>query len=137
LAKNITLVSSVEPDLPISADEVLLGRMFLNLLDNAIKYSPPGSRVELTCRRQGERYQVDISDNGPGIPTDLQSRIFERFFRADKTRSRLEGDSGGAGLGLAIARWIAEAHRGCLELKRSDSSGSTFSVILPATPKLQ
>lgn len=131
LAKNIVLTSSIEPDLPICADEVLLGRMLLNLLDNAIKYSPQGSKVELICRRQGENYEVSVCDNGPGIPKDLQPRIFERFFRADKARSRSEGDSGGAGLGLAIARWIAEAHHGRLELTRSDASGSTFTVLLP------
>ena len=132
LAKNITLSSSIEADLPICADEALLGRMLLNLLDNAIKYSPPGSKVELVCRRQGENYEVSVCDNGPGIPVDLQPRIFERFFRADKARSRAEGDSGGAGLGLAIARWIAEVHHGRLELTRSDESGSAFTVLLPA-----
>jgi heavy metal sensor kinase len=134
LAKNITLTSAIEPDLPISADEALLARMFLNLLDNAIKYSPPGSTVNLTCRRENDPYVVSISDNGPGIPADLQARIFERFFRADKARSRSEGETGGAGLGLSIARWIAEAHHGRLELERSDSSGSTFTATLPATP---
>lgn len=132
LAKNITLTPSIEPDLPIQADEALLGRMLLNLLDNAIKYSPPGSKVELACRRDGENYIVTVCDNGPGIPTDLQPRIFERFFRADKARSRVDSDRGGAGLGLAIARWIAEAHHGRLELTRSDASGSIFSVVLPA-----
>ncbi|HYA61565.1 MAG TPA: ATP-binding protein, partial [Candidatus Sulfotelmatobacter sp.] len=116
LAKNITLASSIEPDLPLQADEVLIGRMLLNLLDNAIKYSPSGSKVELACRREGEQYLISVSDTGPGIPADLQPRIFERFFRADKARSRSEGDTGGAGLGLAIARWIAEAHHGRLEL---------------------
>jgi signal transduction histidine kinase len=64
----------------------------------------------------------------------MQPRIFERFFRADKTRSRSEGDTGGAGLGLSIARWIAEAHHGRLELTRSDSSGSTFTAYLPLGP---
>jgi heavy metal sensor kinase len=132
LAKNITLSSSIEPDLPIHADEVLLERMLLNLLDNAIKYSPPGSNVELICRREGADYVIKVSDNGPGIPGDLQSRIFERFFRADKARSRSDGNTVGAGLGLSISRWIAEAHHGRLELTRSDSSGSTFSFLLPA-----
>lgn len=136
LAKTVTLTSSIEPDLPIRADEALLDRMLLNLLDNAIKYSPAGSSVELACRRAGENYLVSISDNGPGIPTDLQPRIFERFFRADKARSRSEGDTGGAGLGLAIARWIAEAHHGRLELTRSGSSGSTFTATLPAAPSV-
>jgi two-component system, OmpR family, sensor kinase len=135
LAKNITLSSSIEGDLPIHADEVLLQRMLLNLLDNAIKYSPPGSNVELVCRHEGENYVIKVSDNGPGIPGDLQPRIFERFFRADKARSRSDGSSTGAGLGLAISRWIAEAHHGRLELTRSDSSGSTFSFLLPAFEK--
>jgi heavy metal sensor kinase len=132
MAKNITLKSSIEPDLPIHADEVLLERMLLNLLDNAIKYSPPGSKVELICRREGGNYVIRVSDNGPGIPGELQPRIFERFFRADKARSRSDGNTVGAGLGLAISRWIAEAHHGRLELTRSDSSGSTFSFLLPA-----
>jgi signal transduction histidine kinase len=135
LARNITLQSSIEPDLAIQADEALLGRMLLNLLDNAIKYSPAGSTVELLCKRCGENCVVSITDNGPGIPSDLQPRLFERFFRADKARSRAEGDTGGAGLGLAISRWIAEAHHGRVELTRSDSTGSTFSVILPAPKK--
>ena len=135
LAKNITLSSSIEPDLPIHADEVLLERMLLNLLDNAIKYSPLGSNVELVCRRESGNYVIKVSDNGPGIPEDLQPRIFERFFRADKARSRSDGNSVGAGLGLAISRWIAEAHHGRLELTRCDSSGSTFSFLLPAFEK--
>ena len=130
--RNITLGSTIEPELLMRGDEVLLGRMLLNLLDNAIKYSPPDGTVELTCHRDGDNYVLNVTDNGPGVPGDLQGRIFERFFRADKARSRSEGDSGGAGLGLAIARWIAEAHHGRLELRRSDSSGSVFSVTLPA-----
>lgn len=137
IAKQITLTSLLEPDLPIRADEVLLGRMLLNLLDNAIKYSPPGSTVELACRREGQHYLLSVSDQGPGIPVEMQSRIFERFFRADKARSRSESDTGGAGLGLAIARWIAEAHHGRLELTRSDSTGATFSALLPVPTKQQ
>jgi len=132
LAKNITLVPQIEENLPIHADEVLLGRMLLNLLDNAIKYSPPGSTVTLACRRNAGHYSLSVSDNGPGIPSELQPRIFERFFRADKARSRSEGETGGAGLGLSIARWIVEAHHGQLQLTRSDATGSTFTATLPA-----
>lgn len=135
LGKNITLTSAIEPDLAIRADEALLGRMLLNLLDNAIKYSPPGSTVCLACSRRVDHYLVGVTDNGPGIPAELQPRIFERFFRADKARSRSESDTGGAGLGLSIARWIAEAHHGRLELTRSDSSGSSFTATLPASPQ--
>lgn len=132
LKKGITLMPAIESDLPMCGDEGLLGRMLLNLLDNAIKYSPAESTVKVACGRDDGKYVVSVSDNGAGIPVELQSRIFERFFRADKARSRGEGDTGGAGLGLAIARWIAEAHHGKLELARSDSSGSTFSVVLPS-----
>lgn len=132
LARNITLLPAIESDLPIRADEALLGRMLLNLLDNAIKYSPLGSSVALTCRREGNCYVLSVCDNGPGIPAELQPRIFERFFRADKARSRGEGETGGAGLGLSIARWIVEAHQGQLALTRSDSSGSTFTATFPA-----
>jgi heavy metal sensor kinase len=135
LSKNIALIPTIEANLPIHADEALLGRMLLNLLENAIKYSPPGSTVELACRRKGDSYVLSVSDNGSGIPAELQPRIFERFFRADKARSRSEGETGGAGLGLSIARWIVEAHRGQLVLTRSDASGSTFTVTLPAGPR--
>jgi heavy metal sensor kinase len=131
LSKNITLTSAIEPDLSILADEALLGRMLLNLLDNAIKYSPPGSTITLSCRRDGDHYLLSVSDNGPGIPAGQQPRIFERFFRTDKARSRSEGETGGAGLGLSIARWIAEAHHGQLVLTHSDSSGSTFTLTIP------
>jgi two-component system, OmpR family, sensor kinase len=131
LSKNISLASAIEPDLPICAHETLLGRMLLNLLDNAIKYSPGGSTVTLECRRENDHYLVSVSDNGPGVPTELQPRLFERFFRGDKARARSDGEIGGAGLGLSIARWIAEAHHGKLVLMRSNSSGSVFTATLP------
>ncbi|HEY1467778.1 MAG TPA: heavy metal sensor histidine kinase [Candidatus Acidoferrum sp.] len=131
MAKKITLSATIEPELPIEADEALLRRMLLNLLDNAIKYSPEGGQISLECRRQGDDYTLSVSDTGTGIPVELQTRIFERFFRADKARSRAEGDSGGAGLGLSIARWIAEAHHGRLELTKSDAKGTTFTAWLP------
>ncbi len=132
LAKEITLTPSIAPELLFHGDEGLIRRLLLNLLDNAIKYTPQGGKVTLECKRQSPQYVVNITDTGPGIPPDLQPRIFERFFRADKARSRSETDSGGAGLGLSIARWIAEAHHGELVLTRSDSSGTTFTVTLPA-----
>ena len=131
MAKNIALTSTITPELPLRADEALLRRMLLNLLDNAIKYTPKGGTIALDCRRRGDEYVVSVTDTGEGIPAELQQRVFERFFRADKARSRQEGELGGAGLGLSIARWIAEAHHGRLELTRSDGSGSTFSVVLP------
>jgi heavy metal sensor kinase len=134
LAKKISLNFQGASESPIHADESLLRRMILNLLDNAIKYTAEGGHVTVACGRAGEEYTLSIMDTGGGIPTDLQPRIFERFFRADKARSRAENDGGGAGLGLSISRWIAEAHHGRLELTRSDSLGSTFTAYLPAAP---
>ena len=130
-AKKISLRFEGAPESPIHADESLVRRMLLNLLDNAIKYTPDFGRVTVSCQRNGKEYAVDIADTGCGIPAELRPRIFERFFRADKARSHSENDGGGAGLGLAISRWIAEAHHGRLELTRSDSTGSTFSAYLP------
>jgi heavy metal sensor kinase len=134
LAKKISLVFEGAAESPIHADESLIRRMLLNLLDNAIKYTPEGGRVTVACHRNGQNYVVSITDTGKGIPAELQPRIFERFFRADQARSRAESDGGGAGLGLAISRWIAEAHQGRLELTRSDFTGSTFTACLPANP---
>ena len=131
LAKKITLTAEPSEESPIHADETLVRRMVLNLLDNAIKYTPEGGRVMVSCGLFANQYALRITDTGQGIPADLQPRIFERFFRADKSRSRAETDDGGAGLGLSIARWIAEAHNGRLELTRSDSTGSTFTAYLP------
>jgi len=135
ISKNVTLTSSIQPELPLQADEDLLPRMLLNLLDNAIKYTPAGGNVSVDCQREGNAYVLRVVDTGPGIPPDLQPRVFERFFHADEARSRSEGDTGGAGLGLSIALWIAEAHRGRLELTRSDASGTTFTACLPVLGK--
>lgn len=131
-AKKISLTFEGAPESPIHADESLVRRMLLNLLDNAIKYTPDFGRVTVSFQRNGKEYAVNIADTGCGIPAELRPRIFERFFRADKARSHSENDGGGAGLGLAISRWIAEAHQGRLELTHSDSTGSTFSAYLPA-----
>jgi len=131
-AKKISLTFEGAPESPIYADESLIRRMFMNLLDNAIKYTPDYGRVTVSCQGNGKEYVVNISDTGCGIPAELRPRIFERFFRADKARSRAESDGGGAGLGLAIASWIAEAHHGRLELTGSDSTGSTFTAYLPS-----
>ena len=132
-ARQITLCCDTSKEMPIRADEALLRRMIVNLLDNAIKYTPPGGSVSVTWDVQDSQYRITVSDTGQGIPSELQSRIFERFFRVDKARSRSENDGGGAGLGLSISRWIVQAHAGRLELTRSDTGGSTFTVFLPAS----
>jgi two-component system, OmpR family, sensor kinase len=130
-AKDIEVTCEARGEVLIRGDEPLLRRMLLNLLDNAIKYTSRGGKVALRSGEENGCYRLSVEDTGPGIPADLQLRIFERFFRIDKARSRGESDSGGAGLGLAIASWIAEAHGGRLELTRSTSVGSVFTVYLP------
>jgi two-component system OmpR family sensor kinase len=129
---------SVEiPDLreaPYFGDEDMLRQMISNLLDNAIKYTPPGGRIGLALEAHQENYAISVFDSGPGIPVEAQAHIFERFFRADKSRSGRENSGdGGAGLGLSIARWVAEAHQGRLSLQCSDERGSTFVAVLPVS----
>ncbi len=128
--KNIELSVDASAECLVRGDPALLRRMILNLLDNAIKYTAEGGQVQIACRVTNSGFEVDVTDTGPGIAPELQSRIFERFFRADPARSR-SGREGGAGLGLSIALWIAEAHNGRLELVRSDATGSHFAVYLP------
>ncbi len=120
---------------PVQGDADLLGRLLLNLLDNAIKYSAPGGTVEVTMHRDAEACQVSVIDQGPGIPSDAAARIFERFFRGDVARSRAANDAGsattGAGLGLAIARRIAELHGGRLELASTRPGRTEFRLTVP------
>ena len=128
--KNIELKVDAGSECLVQGDPDLLRRMILNLLDNAIKYTGPGGRVEIACRKGAEGCEVHVKDSGSGIPAELQPRVFERFFRVDQARSRAAND-GGAGLGLSIAQWIAQAHQGRLELVHSDARGSHFAVYLP------
>ena len=127
-AKRISLKCACPSDLPMFADEELVRRVFLNLIDNAVKFTPEDGSVSVRARRDGDTYRIEISDTGPGIPPVDQPHIFERFFRADSTRRR----AAGAGLGLAIAKWIAEVHGGSVALQSSDVSGTTFAIALPA-----
>ncbi|MBS1842006.1 MAG: HAMP domain-containing protein [Acidobacteria bacterium] len=133
-AKQISVSFESFGEALIRGDEGLLRRMLLNLLDNAIKYTPAAGSVAVRCGKHGDSYFLSVQDSGPGIPIELQPRIFERFFRADKARSRSESDGGGAGLGLSISSWIASAHGGKLELTRSNAEGSVFTAILPIQP---
>ncbi len=129
--RRITVTLSTPEEAPLTGDEALLHRLILNLLDNAIKYSPPGAMVSLRLTVDGDLYRLEVADTGPGIPKDLQPLIFERFVRADAARSHDQNDTSGAGLGLSIARWIANAHGGQLELARASAEGSVFVLRLP------
>jgi signal transduction histidine kinase len=125
-AKGVTLGSAGATDVEARGDERMLRQLFLNLLDNAIRHTPEGGRVEVGLSVVEQGVEVTVSDGGPGIPDADRDRIFERFVRLDGRHA-----PEGAGLGLPIARAIAEAHRGSLGLARSGPGGSTFVVRLP------
>jgi heavy metal sensor kinase len=125
-------------ELLFRGDEGLIRRMILNLLDNAIKFTPAGGHVSVNIARDDAGYAIRITDTGTGINAEAQPHIFERFYRADQARSRSSSSSGdetggssGAGLGLSIVSWIVEMHGGHIRLERSDQSGSTFLITLP------
>jgi len=132
-AKQIDLTCSTDGPMPMAGDPELIRRMLLNLLENGIKFTENGGRVRLDSHLAGPAYVVTVSDSGVGIPVESQQKIFDRFFRVDSARGR-DADrtaSTGAGLGLAIARWIAQAHGGDLRLVRSSQDGSVFEATLP------
>jgi signal transduction histidine kinase len=113
-------------------DEELLRRLLVNLLDNAIKHAPPDSAVDVDLQSDTFGHRVRVIDHGPGIPPDARAHVFERFFRADAAHARdAESETGGAGLGLAIARWVAEAHGGSLRLVTSRAGETVFEAWLP------
>ena len=130
---GVTIVLDELVEAPVLGDADLLGRVVLNLLDNSIKHSPPGATIHVSVSRAGSSFQVTVVDQGSGIPAESHARVFERFFRADEARTRDDGAPvGGAGLGLAIARRIAEIHGGTLELVDSRPGHTEFSFRLPA-----
>ena len=112
----------------IRGDETQLTSMFSNLVENAVKYTPRGGRVEVTGSSDEDEVVVRVSDTGIGIPEKYLGRIFERFYRVDKARSK---ETGGTGLGLSIVRHVAENHGGRVTVKSVLSEGSTFTVHLP------
>ena len=125
-ARRITVSSEIRRGTFVRGDDGLLRRLLLNLLTNAILYTPEGGRAAVTCDLQGPTCELHVTDSGPGIPRDDQERIFGRFVRLNPARS-----PGGSGLGLAIGRWIAEAHGGTLHVARSGPGGTTFTARLP------
>ena len=105
-----------------------LKQLLLILVDNAIKYTPEGGRVQLAMRTEPGAAVVTVADTGIGIDPEDLPHLFERFYRADKARSR---DLGGTGLGLSIAKWIAESHGGHISVESTVGQGSTFTLRLP------
>ena len=124
--KGITVRTSLEP-VTLKGDGALLRRMLSNLLGNALTYTPRGGSVDVSLAKAEDGVVLRVADTGPGIPPEDRERVFERFVRLDPARG-----AGGAGLGLAIARWVAEAHGGGVRIVSSGSDGSIFAANLPA-----
>ncbi len=128
-AKSLKVSCQIPDNLPkVLADDKRLSQVFLNLLDNAVKYTPQNGTVTISALTEGNMIQVDIADTGIGIPAEDIPRIFERFYRVDKARSN---ELGGTGLGLSIVKHIVLAHNGQVWLQSDSSQGSTFSFTLP------
>jgi two-component system sensor histidine kinase SenX3 len=121
--------SPVPSVLAVEGDARQLVSALYNLLENAVKYSDPGSVVEVSAREEDGWAEMVVADSGPGIPTRDLERIFERFYRVDRGRSR---DTGGTGLGLAIVRHVATNHGGEVTVQSREGEGSTFVLRLPA-----
>ena len=133
-ARGVHIEVTPLDEAPFHGDADMLGRLVLNLLDNAIKHSPEGGTVAVTMHRHGDRYDISVVDEGPGVPPELRERIFERFYRVDTSRSRSESSAtSGAGLGLAIARRIAELHDGQLVVAESRPGRTEFRLSLPVS----
>ena len=124
--RSIRLTSELAPG-TLQGDGQRLRQLLAILLDNALKYTPEGGRIELRTKRSGRSWVLSVKDTGPGIPEEAQARIFDRFYRHDEARS----PQAGTGLGLAIARWIAEAHGGRISVVSTVGEGATFTVTLP------
>jgi len=127
--KKISLSATI-PRTPITiqGNKLHLNRLFMNIIQNAVKFTPSGGSITLAVHPEGQTVKISISDTGPGISADDLPRIFQRFFQKDKFKSR---SGQGIGLGLSIAKSIAQFHKGQIEVKSKLGEGSTFTVLLP------
>jgi heavy metal sensor kinase len=119
----------VDGEVMVQGDRLALRQALMNLVDNAIKYSPEGTRVVLESSHAGGQAFVSVKDEGPGIAPEHRERVFERFYRIDRSRSR---EMGGTGLGLSLVKWTAEAHGGRVDLECEEGRGCTFRLVLPS-----
>ncbi|MDI4649555.1 sensor histidine kinase [Cohnella hashimotonis] len=130
--QDLALAYDIEPGLTAVGSAEQLKQVVMILLDNAVKYNEPGGEIALTLRKQHQQIQLAVSNTGAGIPAEHVDRIFDRFYRADASRSRKQG---GYGLGLAIAKSIVEQHRGRISAKSAPGDRTTFTVTLPLETK--
>ena len=130
--RHVTLDVSAAPDLTVTGNREQLRQLVVILVDNALRYTPRGGRVDVDVARRDGSAVLAVSDTGIGIEQSALDRVFERFYRADDARNR---DSGGAGLGLAIARKLVTDHGGSIAAHSAPGQGSTFTVSLPLAPQ--
>jgi heavy metal sensor kinase len=129
--KSQRLTVEGDGDARVEGDPVFLRQALVNVIHNAVKYSPEGETISVVVRSApGNLVVVEIQDHGPGIPPEDQPKVFDRFYRVDRARWR---ESGGAGLGLSIVKWAVEAHGGTVTLESGPSDGATFRITLPAS----
>lgn len=126
-AKKIDVECRSPEDVGYRGDQELIRRLVLNLLENAIRYTPEHGRVVVSLEDSSDELRISVADNGIGIPPEAAPHVFERFYRGDQARSR---QNGGFGLGLSIVKWIAESHHGSVELTSQPGLGTTFTVLL-------
>lgn len=127
-AKGVHIRHHVGQDCVVSGNEEHIYRAILNLLDNAVNYTNSGGEVDIKCRKKGKTVEVVVADTGMGIPEGHLERIFERFYRVDKARSR---ELGGTGLGLSIVKHVMNIHKGTVETKSEVGKGSVFTLVFP------
>ncbi len=129
--KSVKLAAQIEPAIRVHGDSVMLRRVALNLIDNAVKFNRPHGEVKLSLRVVAAEAVLTVGNTGRGIPADRRATLFERFYRSDADHNR---DTGGSGLGLSLCREIVSAHDGRIELSRAEEDWTEFSVRLPALP---
>ncbi|MEG6584751.1 sensor histidine kinase [Dendrosporobacter sp. 1207_IL3150] len=125
---NISLTSDIQANIEIMADKDRIHQLLVIILDNAFKYTPAGGTINIACLKQDKQILISVQDSGVGIAPENLPRIFDRFFREDKSRSR---DSGGTGLGLAIAKWIVVRHGGRIIVKSELGRGTKVTILIP------
>jgi signal transduction histidine kinase len=130
LAEEKHQMMTVEGDrsIIVQADQTILRQALLNLIHNAVKYSPEDGSIGISISASGSSAIIDVRDTGPGIPQEHRAQVFERFYRVDRARARA---AGGAGLGLSISRWAVTIHGGTIELENAPGGGSIFRISLP------
>ena len=126
--QGIEVLTTTVQQAIVLGDELRLRELVLNLVENAVKYSRPGGKVEMALEGQDSVARLSVTDHGIGIPAEAQSRIFDRFYRTDDARAHAPK---GTGLGLAICKWIAEVHHGRIEVHSELGKGSRFTLVLP------